>query len=358
MTIRDVYRRIKQARNRPQDAFRRFTRRSLLRTLGIDFSKQTELQYVELGLFRSSIISKTLITQAKEIVFLDTNVNFRHNFESKFIIEITNVLVNTETNHIYVSSKSKDEYLLLKESSSWSTENVLLNAQKPTKSSAQKVVKVALGLPNSGFYHLIAEDLPNLLLSDQEHLFLLNKESSKTHRKILQILGKEIVECDKWVRVESLTFVTKGQDLGYLHPRGAEVLKEFGRGISSSNKQGTEKIYVSRSNSRRSLSSETSIENYLSKKGFRIIRAEDLTITEQIVEFSQAKLIVGIHGAGLSNAIWPNKCSIIELMPTNRINRCFEWQANICDSPYRVLYFDPSQSAEVTVIPQLEGLDL
>ena len=358
MTMRDVYRRIKHARNRPQDAFRRITRRSILRTIGIDFSKQTELQYVELGLFDSTIISKTLVSPAKEIAFFNTNIAFRHNFESKFLIEITDVLVNSETNHVYVHDKTKKRYLLLKESSSWPTEVVLLNSQKPIKGSIQKIGKAALGLPASGFYHLLTDDLPNLLLDTQEQPLLMYKESSKTNREILQVLGKELVQSDKWVWVESLTFVTKGQDLGYLHPRGAKALKEFGRGISSGKRSSSQKIYVSRSNSRRSMSSEISIEHYLAKKGFRIIHAENLTITEQILEFSQAKLVIGIHGAGLSNAIWSNKCSIIELMPIDRINRCFEWQANICGSPYRLLYFDPNQSAEVTLIPRLEDLDL
>ena len=145
--------RIRHAQNRRGDAFRRLHRRAVLRMIGVDLSKQTEIQYVELGHNNSQVISKIEVAPAKEIEFLTPNSSFRHNFDSKFIVEMSNVLVNTETNHIYVSENSKNVYKLLKESSSWPTDLVLLNAEKPKWKSIKKVSVAALGLSNNGFYH-------------------------------------------------------------------------------------------------------------------------------------------------------------------------------------------------------------
>jgi capsular polysaccharide biosynthesis protein len=135
-------------------------------------------------------------------------------------------------------------------------------------------------------------------------------------------------------------------------------LREFKSNILEDKEAKTEKIYVSRSKSRRSIPSENVIENYLRDRGFRIVHAEDFSLLDQIEIFTNAKLVIGIHGAGLSHALWSENCNLIELMPINRVNRCFEWQTLICGGDYRVIYFNPNQSAEVNLIPQLELLNL
>lgn len=358
MTPDDLYQRIRHAQKRRQDALRRLTSRTLLGIFRVNFSKQVELQYVELGHFNSSILSKIPCAEAQEVIFPKSSSTYRHNFDSKFIVEISNVLVNTETNHIYVSGKPKNEYLLLKESSSWPTELVMVNAEKPKRQPIQKINRAALGLSTTGFYHLISDDLPDYLMNNQELPVLLYKNSSRTNRDFFASQGKLAVECDKWVFVENLTFVTKGQDVGYLHPDGAKLLKKFGRTVTDSNANVAEKIYISRSKSRRSFASENSIEEYLFKKGFKIIHAENLAFVDQITEFSKAKIVIGIHGAGLSHALWSDKCALIELMPMDRINRCFEWQTNICRGSYEIIYFDPNLAAKFTVLAQLELLSL
>lgn len=358
MTTNDLYMRIRHAKNRRGDAFRRLARRAILRIIGVDFSRQTEIQYVELGHNNSQLISKIEVAQAREVEFLTPYSSFRHNFDTKFIVEMSDVLVNTETNHIYVSEKSKGEFKLLKESSNWPIADVLVNSEKPKWQSVQTVSNAALGLSNNGFYHWLSEDLPDFLLN-RPNLPVLNYNKSKvTNLLLIKLLEKENIQCEKWVFVEKLTFVTKGQDLGYLNPVSAKVLKDFRFKIVESEQTKSEKIYISRSKSRRSVSNEKKIEDYLLNRGFRIIHAEDLTFSEQVELFSGAKLVIGIHGAGLTHALWSEKCMLIELMPINRVNRCFEWQTLICEGVHQLIYFDPNVSAEYSVIPQLELLNL
>ena len=358
MTTKDLYMRIRHAQNRRGDALRRLARRAILRIIGVDFSKQTEIQYVELGHNNSQIISKIEVAQAKEVKFLTPYSSFRHNFDSKFIVEMSDVLVNTETNHIYVSEQTKGRYKLLKESSNWPIERVLVNSEKPKWKSVQKVSNAALGLSNNGFYHWLSEDLPDFLHIRQDLPVLSYKKTKISNLQLIKLLERESIQCEKWVFVEKLTFVTKGQDLGYLHPASAKVLKDFRFKIVESEQTKSEKIYISRSKSRRSVLNEKVIEDYLFNRGFRIIYAEDLTFSQQVESFSGAKFVIGIHGAGLTHALWSEKCKLIELMPLNRVNRCFEWQTLICEGVHQLIYFDPNISAEYSVIPQLELLNL
>ena len=115
-------------------------------------------------------------------------------------------------------------------------------------------------------------------------------------------------------------------------------------------------IYISRSRTRRSAFWEKDLEAHLLKKGFQIVYAEDYSIVDQIELFRDAKNIVGVHGAGLTNAIWSTNCSVIELMPTSRINRCIEWQAKIANGKYQRIYFHPKVTKLNDITNELDAL--
>ena len=99
MRLREFFGRTKNALKRPEDAFRRWRRRIILNIAGVDLSKQTELQYVELEDFDSKILSVRLISPGREYL-LGPKGNFRHNFDSKYLFEISNVIVNSKNNFI------------------------------------------------------------------------------------------------------------------------------------------------------------------------------------------------------------------------------------------------------------------
>ncbi len=47
--------------------------------------------------------------------------------------------------------------------------------------------------------------------------------------------------------------------------------------------------------------------------GFQIVQCEQLTLAEQVAMFRNAKLIIGMHGAGLTNLMFAHNLTIIEL---------------------------------------------
>ncbi len=69
----------------------------------------------------------------------------------------------------------------------------------------------------------------------------------------------------------------------------------------------SKKIYLDRSDSSsnvknlRSVVNENEVKNYLKNEGFKFIKLADLNFNDQVLTFSGADIIVGLHGAGFAN---------------------------------------------------------
>jgi len=348
--------RLTHAKSRPSEAINRIISRSILRLLGIDISLETEIQYVELGSFNSQITRKELVHDNCFVSFPKNSTEFQHSFISRYLIEITNVIVNTSTNHIYILDNDLKRRYLLRESTNWPVQLEILNNRLPRKKPKSSLTEATLGIPKSGFYHWITEDLPNLMRTNGPNQVLCFEDNPKPIVDLYEELKINSRFVEKWIYVEKLLFYTKGQDLGYLHPMDAKVLKKFAEGFCQEDSDHGIKIYVSRRKSRRSLPAEVEIEKYLVSQGFQIVYAEDHSIDDQIKIFKNASVIIGVHGAGLTNSVWSTNCKLIELMPRKRINRCFEWQANICGQEYNCIYYDEKNFSIESIISELRDL--
>ena len=85
--------------------------------------------------------------------------------------------------------------------------------------------------------------------------------------------------------------------------------------------RGTAKIYIARGDAqRRRLTNEADIIRRLEKRGFTAITPGALSVREQAALFAQAALVVGPHGAGLTNAAFmaPGG-AIVELTHAGRV---------------------------------------
>lgn len=77
------------------------------------------------------------------------------------------------------------------------------------------------------------------------------------------------------------------------------------------------RLYITRSRTRlRYIENGSELEDVLKKHKFEIIDPDTLTMEDQIKIFSEAAVIVGIHGAGLTNIYFRNNfCNILEIFP-------------------------------------------
>jgi hypothetical protein len=347
-----LFRRFFHASERREEAIRRLTRRTLLRFLGVDLSAQTEIDYVGLTKGFTQIIQSREVFPSQDVDVSKGNDKYNHRFEARKLIELSDVVVNTESNCIYVNEG--DRYKYLQESSEWPSDRVLIYAEGMKRSGLEVVESAALGLPNTGFYHWLSEDLPSFLLTNAASPKLVYAQSSPLNRWILSKTETSAVTVPKWVSVRSLTFITKGRDLGFIHPQNIEKLRSFALEYENNNKNQKSKIYVSRSKTRRALPSEVLIEKYMETNGFLIVYAEELSFDGQIRIFSNAAVVVGAHGAGLIHALWSENCHLIEIS-TENINRCFEWQSRVLSNEYNLLTYGIKDSGE-DIIKKLSTL--
>jgi capsular polysaccharide biosynthesis protein len=95
-------------------------------------------------------------------------------------------------------------------------------------------------------------------------------------------------------------------------------------------------IYITRADagSRRVLN-EADIRKVLMDNGFEVISLSNVPFLEQIQLFADARIIVGPHGAGFTNAVFCQPGSVlIEFMPERRKVDCFERMARLIGMRY------------------------
>lgn len=78
------------------------------------------------------------------------------------------------------------------------------------------------------------------------------------------------------------------------------------------------RVYVSRAGAReRRVYNKTAVLDVLGAYGFESYRLEELSVAEQVQLFANAEVVVGPHGAGLSNLVYSEDVTVIELFGEN-----------------------------------------
>lgn len=105
----------------------------------------------------------------------------------------------------------------------------------------------------------------------------------------------------------------------YLPSWLANVYKEFKLCLGAANvlSGGSPRVYLSRASaSSRRILNEDALLLELGRRGFRVVEAESLTVSEQMSIFNSAKVVVAPHGAGLANISFSNPgLFLLELHP-------------------------------------------
>jgi hypothetical protein len=98
-------------------------------------------------------------------------------------------------------------------------------------------------------------------------------------------------------------------------------------------------IFIGRKKaSKRVLLNEEKVILALENKNFKTIYLEDLSVKEQIKLFFNARQIVGVHGAGLTNLLFSQVGSfVLELFPVNYVNQCYWTIASYNELEYAYL---------------------
>ena len=118
-----------------------------------------------------------------------------------------------------------------------------------------------------------------------------------------------------YTKVASHTFVAKDT---YCPPAIFDVLSSLGSHLGDA--AGDLRVFIRRDpGGPRALSNDAEIGDIAERHGFMIVDPATMTLREQITLFKRARVVVGGHGAGLTNIIFRNRrpLRLLELFPSD-----------------------------------------
>ncbi|MEB3343440.1 tetratricopeptide repeat protein [Okeania sp.] len=119
-----------------------------------------------------------------------------------------------------------------------------------------------------------------------------------------------------------------------------------------------ERIYISRKDSDvRRLVNEDRVIEFLSTLGFQTVVLSSTSVAEQVSLFANAKVIVAVHGAALTNIVFcQSGTKIIELFGPDALRNCYYITANHCNLEHYYMIGESSRSRQD--LPKNRDLDV
>lgn len=180
---------------------------------------------------------------------------------------------------------------------------------------------------SENYFHWITDVLPKIFwLKEKRFLnskILLPNFKNTFQKKTLNLITKKyfLNKNNKNLQIKKAYYISEFHPSGV--PRLKYLLKTRNFFLKKFNcKYGNQKTYISRKFSeRRRLNNEIELIEELRKKNFKILYMENLSFKQQVIESAKSKIIISVHGAGLTNLIWMKKKSkIIEFRDESDIN--------------------------------------
>jgi hypothetical protein len=272
------------------------------------------------------------------------NAPLSHLYERRFIYHIDHTVVNTSTGATLMT-KPNEQAFFIRESISWPFESILshgLDIPNPAHAELGPLKPTTIFPTTRNYYHWLIEELPLVLraMDTESNIAVMAYREGITdkHRFVADQLDITLVPSPKTLRLRHHVLPGRANDSWFIHPSDAERLRSFGTNFIRPQLVDSPWLYISRRNTSRSFTGEAELEGRLASRGFRIVMPDQLTWMEQIAIFQNAKVVVGPHGAGLSNLVFTHPgATLIELTNGNHYNRCFEWISHVSGHTYRAI---------------------
>jgi capsular polysaccharide biosynthesis protein len=198
------------------------------------------------------------------------------------------------------------------------------------------------------YYHWLTECLGRYYLLEKSqfkpdfYLFPKDKLFQKQYLKLLKIDEERIIELDSNTVIQAdetivPSLINISENWEHIDTRGyicfrKKWLPSWIGNIYRENidltecKQNKIKIYISRAFANyRKVENEDAIIDLLKSKGYGIYHLENMSVKEQIELFSNASIVLGIHGAGFSNIYFcPKNAIIFEFFPEHYHDSSFK----------------------------------
>ncbi len=248
---------------------------------------------------------------------------------------------------------------------------------KPYKVNGS-VANFSLSGIESNYYHWLTECLGSYYLLEQSkfkpnfYLIPIEKTFQREYLKLLNIDEERIIKIDSGSVVQAdetivPSSINISENWEHINSRGyiccqkqwlpswiGNIYKEkinFDKSI-----QGKSKIYISRAFANyRKIENEDEIIDFLKSKGYGIYYLEKMSVVEQIKLFSNASIVLGLHGAGFSNVYFcPKNATLFEFFTEHYHDSSFKVLTSVLGLKYH--YMIGKTSNIENIHPQQENV--
>lgn len=193
------------------------------------------------------------------------------------------------------------------------------------------------GEDSRNYFHWVTESLVGILKLAQEfpeHRLLIPSRLSSLRfvQDSLELLGVSYVEVlqGQTVRTDELATCQLPFPPGNYFSDSLRLLNrtvlERAKPFIDMEFPSPRLLWVSRQNARkRRVVNHDEVERLVRSRGFTVVDAERLSFIEQVALFSRATVVAGVHGAGLTNALFSKKLgALLEIRsPNDPRNNCY-----------------------------------
>jgi capsular polysaccharide biosynthesis protein len=110
------------------------------------------------------------------------------------------------------------------------------------------------------------------------------------------------------------------------------------------------RLYVSRADApSRRVHNEAEVRAMLERHGFEVFEGDGMPFADQMRVFSEVRVIVGAHGAGLVNSFAARGATLIEMMEPRYLNGCYYALADAAGHDYWFLMAESSGASDLRV---------
>lgn len=155
---------------------------------------------------------------------------------------------------------------------------------------------------------------------------------------IFIIEDNQVYQLDKYIFPSFLSTHLSG----YLDFRVIEFMSnKIKEGYKIKKKMYKENIFISRNKAnKRKILNENKLHDILRKYNFKIVFSEDLQYKEQVELFYNSKIIISAHGAGLTNILFSEKATVIELQPISDVRSHYCLMSLALNHNYHPIYLE------------------